>query len=288
MGRRDTGRQPAGLPERVLRYAARLRAVDWLQIIVLALVQGITEFLPISSSAHLILVAEFGAWADQGLPFDVAVHLGTLSAVCLYFRTDLARYWHSGLRFAGGAGMDAELSELAKVAAATVPVVVGGVIFKNDVEGAWRALETIAAATIGFGILLAIADRFRGERETVGWPQAVAIGMAQTLALVPGTSRSGITITAALLLGLTRTSAARFSFLLSIPTIAGAALLTVLDLVASPEPARWLDLALGAGLSAISAYLCISAFIALVERTGMLPYVIYRLLLGGVLLWLAL
>ena len=255
--------------------------------------QGITEFLPISSSAHLILVAEFGAWVDQGLAFDVAVHLGTLTAVCFYFRTDLARYGTSlghlagsGLRRRGE--MDADLAELAKVMAATVPVVIGGLLFKDDVEGAWRSLQTIAAATIGFGILLGIADRFRGRETTVGWWQALAVGLAQALALVPGTSRSGITITAALLLGLTRSTAARFSFLLSIPTIAGAALLTSIDLLAAGEPARWVDMAIGAGLSGISAYLCISAFIKLVERTGMLPYVIYRLILGSGLFWLAL
>ena len=266
--------------------------MDWLQIIVLALIQGITEFLPISSSAHLILVAEFGAWVDQGLAFDVAVHLGTLTAVCFYFRTDLARYWTSLGRLAGGGltghgRMDADLTELAKVAGATVPVLIGGLLFKDDVEGAWRSLQTIAAATIGFGILLGIADRFRGREANVGWGQALVIGLAQTLALVPGTSRSGITITAALFLGLTRSTAARFSFLLSIPTIAGAALLTTIDLLAAEEPARWIDLAMGAGLSGISAYLCITAFIALVERTGMLPYVIYRLILGGGLFWLA-
>ena len=266
--------------------------MDWLQIIALALMQGITEFLPISSSAHLILVAEFGAWADQGLAFDVAVHLGTLCAVCFYFRTDLTRYLTSLHRLAGGgpAGggrMDRDLSELAMVMAATVPVVMGGLFFKGDVEGAWRSLEVIAATTIGFGILLGVADRFRGQQMSVSWWQALVIGLAQTLALVPGTSRSGITITTALLLGLTRSTAARFSFLLSIPTIAGAALLTTIDLLAADEPARWMDLAMGAGLSGISAYLCISAFISLVERTGMLPYVIYRLILGSGLLWLA-
>lgn len=254
--------------------------MEWLQIITLALVQGITEFLPISSSAHLILVAQFGGWGDQGLAFDVAVHLGTLSAVCLYFRADLTGYLHSSLGVLQGKGADAQFQELLKVSFATLPVVVAGFLFKDSVEGSLRSLTTIAWATIIFGLVLALADRFRGEKINITWLQALLIGLAQVLALIPGTSRSGITISAALLLGLSRTSAARFSFLLSIPTIAGAALLTTVDLLAAPESARWLDLFLSAALSGISAYLCISAFIALVERTGMLPYVIYRLLLG--------
>lgn len=269
------------------RRAARLRAVDWLQIIALALVQGITEFLPISSSAHLILVAKFGSWADQGLAFDVAVHMGTLTAVCLYLRTDLARYLKSGIRFVGGGGTDADLQELLKVALATLPVVVGGVLLQEDVAGRLRSITVIATTTIVFGLVLAVADRFRGTRETVTWTQAVLIGLAQTLALVPGTSRSGITITAALFLGLSRHSAARFSFLLSIPTIAGAALLMIVELIAAPTRAQWADLAIGAGLAGLSAYLCISAFIALVERTGMMPYVIYRIALGVALFFLA-
>jgi undecaprenyl-diphosphatase len=263
--------------------------VDWLQIILLALVQGLTEFLPISSSAHLILVAEFGRWPDQGLAFDVAVHLGTLTAVCLYFRQDLAGYLDSSWRHLTGsssAASDQQFDELLKLCAATVPIVLAGLLLKDQVEGAWRSLETIAWATIGFGILLGVTDLFRGERTGVSWRLALMIGLAQTLALVPGTSRSGITLTAALLLGLSRTAAARFSFLLSIPTIAGAALLTGVDLAQQPQPAHWVDLLLGASLAGISAYLCISAFIALVERTGMLPYVIYRLLLGIALLWL--
>ncbi|MEM8766837.1 MAG: undecaprenyl-diphosphate phosphatase [Pseudomonadota bacterium] len=261
--------------------------MEWLQIIVLALVQGITEFLPISSSAHLILVAELGIWPDQGLPFDVAVHLGTLAAVCLYFRSDLLTYLNSSFGAISGRGVDDDFLEMLKVGAASVPVAIAGLLFKDDVEGTWRTLTTIATTTIVFGILLGFADRRPGSREAFSWLDALLIGGAQMLALIPGTSRSGITITAALLLGLSRTRAARFSFLLSIPTIAGAALLTTLDLLATPEPARWLDLISGAALAAISAYLCISAFIALVERTGMLPYVIYRLLLGiGLLLLL--
>jgi undecaprenyl-diphosphatase len=262
--------------------------VDWLQIIILALVQGVTEFLPISSSAHLILVAESGVWPDQGLAFDVAVHLGTLTAVCLYFRSDLTRYLHSLEHFVRGTGRDEGFNELLTVVIATIPVVIAGLAFKEEVSDTWRQLPVMAGTAIVVGLVLALADRFRGEITTVSWRDALFIGLAQTLALIPGTSRSGITITAALLLGLSRTTAARFSFLLSIPTIAGAALLTGFDLAMAPEPARWTDLLIGAGLAGGSAYLCISAFIALVERTGMLPYAAYRLILGLLLFWIAL
>ena len=132
-------------------------------------------------------------------------------------------------------------------------------------------------------MLLALADRRRGELTTISWQHALIIGVAQALALVPGTSRSGITLTAALWLGLSRTAAARFAFLLAIPAIAGAALLTTLDLTTDPAAVNWQQLAVATGLAALSAYLCIAAFVRLVERTGMLPYVIYRLLLGVLL-----
>ena len=261
--------------------------MDWLQIIFLSLVQGITEFLPISSSAHLILPAELGAWSDQGLAFDVAVHLGTLSAVCLYFRRDLLTYVTGTASLLRHRRREPAVDEMLKVGAATVPIVVAGVLLKDTAEHAWRQIEVIAATTIGFGLLLGYADRVHGEQTAVGWRVALLIGAAQVLALVPGTSRSGITITAALLLGLSRTAAARFSFLLSIPTIAGAGALTGFDLLAQPEPARWSELIAGGALAGISAYLCIATFLALVERTGMLPYVIYRLVLGAALIWIA-
>lgn len=258
--------------------------MEWLQIIVLALVQGITEFLPISSSAHLILPAQLTDWPDQGLAFDIAVHLGSLCAVVMYFRRDLAVYAGSALRLTTGRGWDRHADELARIAVATAPIVVAGFLLKDWVETELRSVLVIAATTIAFGLLLGYADLRHGQRETVSWRDAVIVGLMQVLALVPGTSRSGITITAALLLGLSRVSAARFSFLLSIPTIAGAALLAGLDLLEAGNDAHWGSLATAALLSGSAAYLCIAAFIALVERTGMLPYVIYRLLLGGVLL----
>ena len=260
--------------------------MEWLQIIVLALLQGITEFLPISSSAHLILPAQLTDWPDQGLAFDIAVHLGSLCAVVIYFRRDLSVYAGSALRVAAGRGWDSAAEDLARIAVATVPIVIAGFLLKDWVEAELRSVPVIAATTIGFGLLLGYADRRHGQRDTISWRDALVVGLMQVLALVPGTSRSGITITAALLLGLSRVSAARFSFLLSIPTIAGAALLMVLDLLEAGNETQWAQLAAGALLSGSAAYLCIATFIALVERTGMLPYVIYRLVLGTVLLGL--
>lgn len=260
--------------------------MDWLQIIVLALIQGITEFLPISSSAHLILPARLLGWADQGLAFDVAVHVGTLAAVVVYFRRDLGAYAVSAGQVVARRQMNEPAEELAKLAVASLPVAIAGLLTKTLVENELRSVLVIALATAGFGLLLGYADTRHGARTRVTWPDALVIGGMQMLALVPGTSRSGITITAALLVGLSRVSAARFSFLLSIPTIAGGGLLVGLDLAAAGQGASWGVLSAGALLSGLTAYACIRAFITLVERTGMMPYVIYRLVLGAALLGL--
>ena len=259
--------------------------MDLAQVIVLALIQGITEFLPISSSAHLILPAELTAWPDQGLLFDVAVHLGTLTAVIVYFREELMRFATEAFRLRAGPST----LLLSRVAIATVPAVLAGLLFKPFIESELRTVGVIAAATIAFAIPLWWADRHATsarDEHAVSYTQATVIGVAQALALVPGVSRSGITITAALLVGLGREGAARFSFLLAIPTITGAALLSAIDARTAPEVVPWTDLGLGFAVSAIAAYGCISAFIALLNRTGMTPYVVYRLVLGTVLLWL--
>ena len=257
--------------------------MDVLQVVVLAVVQGVTEFLPISSSAHLILVSHLAGWPDQGLAFDAAVHLGSLLAVLVYFRRELADIVGSALHLR----QDASTALLGRVAVATVPVVVAGALFKPWIETELRSTEVIATATIAFALALWFADRRRGEaRDEHGLTvtQAVMIGIAQAMALVPGTSRAGITITAALLLGLSREGAARFSFLLAIPAIAGAALLSASEAATGGDAPAWGDLAIGFGLSAVCAYACIAAFIALVHRTGMTPYVLYRIALGGLLL----
>ncbi len=257
--------------------------VDLTQVIVLALIQGVTEFLPISSSAHLILPAQLTDWPDQGLAFDVAVHLGSLTAVVVYFRDELMRFASEAFRLRAGASA----TLLSKVAVATIPAVIAGLLFKPFVESELRTVGVIAVTTIAFAIPLWWADRgvaSTRDEHALSYPQASVIGLAQALALVPGVSRSGITITAALLIGLGRQGAARFSFLLAIPTIAGAALLSAVDARHAPAVLPWVDLGVGFAVSAAAAYGCIAVFVALVNRTGMTPYVIYRLVLGAVLL----
>jgi len=266
--------------------------MDLLQIAVLAIVQGLTEFLPISSSAHLILFPRLVGWEDQGLAFDVAVHLGTLGAVIWYFREELAgmsRDWLGSVRARRPVG-DSRLAWA--VLLGTIPVGLAGLLFKSLVETELRSPMVIAWATIGFGLLLWLADGVgrktiqpRDER-SLTWRDILLIGCAQAIALIPGTSRSGITMTAGLLLGLSRSAAARFSFLLSIPVIVLAGGLSLLDLLRGGHPVDWFAICVGAILSGVSAYLCIHLFLKLLERIGMLPFVIYRLILGTLLLFL--
>lgn len=255
----------------------------------LALVQGLTEFLPISSSAHLILPAQLFGWPDQGLPFDVAVHLGSLLAVLAYFRKDLWVLTLGSLSAIRQGQMNTEARLVFYLLVATVPVGVVGVLLNDWVEGNLRSIPVIAMATIGFGILLAIADRRTRAGTQVNLAAALWIGVAQVLALVPGTSRSGITITAGLFCGLSRESAARFSFLLSIPVILAASVLLLADLgqgraAGVAESVDWSLLALGIVVSGLSAYATIAWFLALVDRLGFLPFVLYRCLLGIFLL----
>ncbi len=262
--------------------------MDAVQAVILAFLQGFTEFLPISSSGHLILVPQLLGWADQGLAFDVAVHLGTLAAVLAYFRRDLlvmTREWFASLR-GGPAGPDARLAW--RVILGTVPVVIAGALLAGPVEATLRSPLVVAAATAGFGVLLWLADR-RGARvrdeHSLSWTDALVIGLAQVLALIPGTSRSGITMTAGLMLGLRREAAARFSFLLAIPVILAAATLELTVLLRTPGPRDWTALGLGTVVSAVVAYVTIRGFLALLNRIGMAPFAIYRVLLGAVILW---
>lgn len=258
-----------------------------IQVIVLALVQGLTEFLPVSSSAHLILVPVINDWQDQGLAFDVAVHVGTLTAVMWYFRSEIVNMtidWFDSLAKRQLVGE----SRLAwAVIWGTVPVGLAGLLFHDFIDAQLRSPLVIAWATIGFGLLLWLSD-VNGKRQrdehTINWKDVLIIGCAQALALIPGTSRSGITMTAGLLLGLTRTAAARFSFLLSIPTILIAGGYKGIKLLDQPSPVDWLSIIIGILLSAITAYICIHYFLKLLDRLGMLPFVIYRLALGMILL----
>lgn len=262
--------------------------MDIIQVIVLALVQGLTEFLPISSSAHLILVPIISDWPDQGLAFDVAVHVGTLSAVVFYFRKELIKMfidWLASLR-----GKHTADSRLAwAVLLGTIPVGLAGLLFKDIISEHLRTPLVIAVSTIFFGLLLWLADRNKNltrDEHSLQWKDVLIIGVAQAIALIPGTSRSGITITAGLMLGLTRQSAARFSFLLSIPVIILAGGLSVLEYVQVASISDINFLMLGALIAAISAYACIHFFLKLLEKISMMPFVIYRMVLGALLLLL--
>lgn len=259
--------------------------MDFIQVLVLALVQGLTEFLPVSSSAHLILAPLLLNWDDQGLAFDVAVHVGTLSAVVLYFRKEVIELVVSWCgSFSGNHNKHSRLAW--QVIVATLPALPAGLL-ANQFEDALRGPIIIAWATIGFGLLLLAAQwvyqrsqRAKLNEYQLTWLIVVLIGLAQCLALIPGTSRSGITITAGLFLGLTAVASARFSFLLSIPIITMAGTLKGAEWATAETLETGWHLLWGALLSAASAGLCIHLFLKLLDKIGMLPFVIYRLVLG--------
>jgi undecaprenyl-diphosphatase len=259
-----------------------------LQIIILAIVQGLTEFLPISSSGHLVLVPYLFEWTDQGLAFDVAVHFGSLVAVCIFFRKDIASLLAGSVQVVTG-NVDTPESRMAlAIVLATIPAALAGLLFASWIEQNLRDPSVIVYTLAGYGILMGLADRF-GRRERsmadVGFKEAFIIGCAQALSLVPGTSRSGITITAARMLGFERQDAARFSFLLSAPVILLAALYKFLELISSGETVAWGQLGLGALVSCVVAYISIEFFMRVVTRIGLAPFAIYRLLLAGAILY---
>lgn len=261
--------------------------MDWVQAIVLAVVQGLTEFLPISSAGHLVLVPVFLGWEDQGLAFDVALHLGSLIAVVWYFRHELARMITEWLRSLRGGPLSADARLAWAVGLGTIPVGVAGLVFQDVIALQMRSPVVIGVALIGFGLLLGLADwRWRGEKSeyTIGWREVTVIAFAQALALIPGTSRSGITMTAALFMGMSREGASRFSFLLSIPVIALAGGLETTKLAGSPEPVNWVMVVVATVVSGIAAWLCIHYFLVFIRRIGMQPFVVYRLVLGTILL----
>ena len=262
--------------------------MDTLQIIVLALIQGITEFLPVSSSGHLILPAQLLHWEDQGLAFDVAVHIGTLTAVIAYFRKDIYAIAIGWLGSFVGKGVTTNTKLGWYIIVSTIPAVFFGFVMKSvGLDEALRTVAVICGSTLIFGALLGWAD-LKGKRnqplEKTTLKQAVIIGLAQAVALIPGASRSGMTMTAGLMMGMTRDAAARFSFLLSIPVILGAGLLMTLELVSSGAVVNWGELIAGAAISGISAWICVHYFLAFINRIGLMPFVIYRMILGVVLL----
>ena len=268
--------------------------METIQIVLLAIVQGFSELLPISSSGHLVLTPLVLGYELQSLAFDVALHLATLAAVLAYFYRDiLAMLGAFGTSLVQRRITSPEAGLAWMILIATLPVVILGLPLKTLLE--WLRADAglitliIAGNIIGYGLLLGIADRLgRRNRDefSLGWRQALIIGTCQALAIIPGTSRSGITMTAALFLGLTRKAAARFSFLLSIPAILMAGGLEGLELIQSPEPVDWQPFWLGGLIAFGVAYLTIHFFLRFIERIGMLPFVIYRLLVGGLIILL--
>ena len=263
--------------------------IEWYQAVLLALMQGLTEFLPISSSAHLVIPSLLLGWPDQGLAFDVAVHVGTLAAVLFYYRGDLVLMADRWFRSLAGGAITEDSRLVWYLALATIPAGVVGLVGGDYIEANLRSLPVIATTTLVFGLLLGIADRAaptRNAGKSLTLLIALLIGLAQAFAPIPGVSRSGITITAALLLGMSRQASARFSFLLSIPIIASAGALKAWELGSSSVTVHWWTLALGAVLSAITAYLCIAMFLRLLDRVGLMPFVYYRIALAGILYFL--
>jgi undecaprenyl-diphosphatase len=263
--------------------------MDYYQAFFLSSLQGLTEFLPISSSAHLILMPALLDWPDQGLAFDVAVHVGTLSAVLVYFRRDvrvMVGDWFASWTVQP-ATVEARLAWY--IIIATIPVGLVGISLSDEVELLLRTPLIIAASTLIFGGLLWFAASTGKEIKDKGeltWKDALLIGLFQALALIPGTSRSGITITAGLLLGFKREVSARFSFLLSMPAIALPGMLKTVELIQTSESVFWDILLFGVLVSAVIAYLTIDIFLKLLDRIGLMPFVIYRFMLGLLLIYL--
>ncbi len=263
--------------------------MDLLHAVYLALLQGFTEFLPISSSAHLILTPKLLGWEDQGIAFDVAVHLGTLIAVVVYFRHHILAMFIAWINSLTGKGMSQSALIAWGIIVATIPAGFAGLLLKGFIQTELRSPLVIGIASIFFGLVLLIADRFSTQDrrdKDLGWRDFIVIGLAQALALIPGTSRSGITMTAGLMLGLKRDAAARFSFLMSIPIIVASGLGVVKDMLESPVAVDYTALGVGTVVASFSAFLCIHYFLVFIQKIGMLPFVIYRVLLGIVLIFL--
>ena len=262
--------------------------MDLIQAIVLALVQGFTEILPISSSGHLILVPWVFGWTDQGLAFDVAVHVGTLAAVIAYFRGDVVVYWNAFWRSLARRALDAEAKVAWALAIGTVPAAVAGLLLEDLVAGALRSPKTVAFTTIFYGLVLLAADRFgaktRDER-SVSLRDGLLIGCAQALALLPGVSRSGATISAGMFAGLSRETAARFSFLLAAPVIVAAGVKELPDIRhAADQGVSTAALAAGFAVSFLAGLATVHALLRFVARHPLNLFVWYRFAFAALVL----
>ncbi len=258
------------------------------QLTVIALIQGITEFLPISSSGHLVLIPSITGWHDQGLVIDVAVHIGTLGAVMAYLWRDIGKII-SGILKPGKVRLNFGLRLISYLTVATIPLVIVGAIVYEHIGASLRSAAVVGWATLGFGILLFFADRYsvtinRLEHMTI--PRAFIIGVAQILALIPGASRAGTTITMARCLGFERVEAARFSMLLSIPAIVASGVPTTLELVGSDVPQALNDAIFAGTMAFITAFVSVFLMMRWLKKASYTPFVIYRIFLGvGILVW---
>jgi undecaprenyl-diphosphatase len=262
--------------------------LSFLQILVLAVVQGLTEFLPVSSSGHLILVSKLTGWPDQGLALDVAAHVGTLVAVLIYFWRDIGRMAYGLLQLLRGK-RDPWSMMVLYLAVGTLPALVVGYLVDRYAGTALRSMELVGWTFILFGIVLYVADKvgltiLRLEHLRMG--HALVIGLAQAIAFIPGVSRSGITMVAARLMGFERADAARFSFLLSIPAIAAGGIWKGRELLQTGSSEALHDAAWVFALSALTGFLAIAFLMSWLRRSTFTPFVIYRLLFGGFLLYL--
>jgi len=264
------------------------------QVILLAIVQGLTEFLPVSSTAHLYLTSWLLGWNTEGLDFDIMLHIGTLLSVLLYFFQDWVQIIGQalGIRI----GHDDQLKHnhmlLWLLAFASIPVGVTGLLFNKEAEGAWRNPFVIGAMLIAIGIVMWIAEhkaRQQRDMSSVGGPDALTIGLAQALAVVPGVSRSGVTISAGLFRNLDRPAAARFSFLLSTPVIGAAAAKTLWDMHKAHHLHQLIttNFVVGVVVSAISGCVVIAWFLRYLRRSGLKPFAYYRIIFGIIIIALA-
>ncbi|MBW7927165.1 MAG: undecaprenyl-diphosphate phosphatase [Fimbriimonadaceae bacterium] len=260
-----------------------------LEAIVLGIAQGLTEFLPISSTAHIRVIPAFFGWADPGAAFTAVIQLGTLLAVLIYFRGDIARIakaWFRGLTDPS-ARREQDSKMGWTIALGTIPILVLGLAFKNQIEKDWRSLEIIGWTLIGMGLLMGAAERFGPQRrgvDSVTWKDGLWVGIWQSMALIPGASRSGSTITGGLIFGLDRATAARFSFLLSIPSIFAAGLLSMKEHASALFGAQAVPVLVATVAAFVSGYWAIDFLLKFLARRSVYVFVVYRVVLGAILL----
>jgi len=263
------------------------------QSVILGILQGLTEFLPISSSAHLILLPWAADWSRMGLLFDLFLHAGTLFAVMLYFRREVKELFFEGIGYLKP-GMHRDQGKtglLPVLVVGTVPAGISAILFRSLIEDHARTPGVTAATLFLFAMLLWWADR-AGRRcrvfSEIGWKEGLLVGAAQAIALVPGVSRSGVTMTMALLLGFSRKDAARFSFLLSLPILVLGTLKGALEILAAPgeTAAGAIALLVGVGFSFLSGFLCIKYFLRYLESRSFTPFVVYRIILSAIIVFM--